>query len=145
MKALVAGAVGAFLLAGCLAVQETPVQETPVAIAANCPVIDSRGWTAHVNRMPGPGSTPTLHVLGEIHLPTPGYGVALRAGRADRSAIPVQQLVLELTPPTGMVAQVVTPQTARYEGPAIAARYRGIHIVCAGKVIAEIADVPDVR
>jgi hypothetical protein len=112
---------------------------------ASCPVIESRNWTAHVNRMPGPGATPTLHVNGEIVLPTPGSRVALREGRADRSAVPQQQLVLELAPPAGMAAQVLTTEAVSYQGTAIAARYRGISILCNGSVIAEISDIPEVQ
>lgn len=112
--------------------------------AASCAVIESRNWTAYVDRMPGPGATPTLHVQGEVVLPTPGYRAVLRLGRADRSAIPVQQLILDLTPPSGMVTQVVHTETVSHRSPAIAARYRGVTVVCGERAIAEIAEVPDV-
>lgn len=117
----------------------TPVVEAPAASA--CAVIASRDWTAHINAMPGPGSQRTLIVSGEVDLPTPGYTVTLDLGPADRSAIPVQQLVVNTTAPTGIVAQVVTPTPVRYEGPAIAEQYRAVRIMCGGAQLAEITEI----
>jgi hypothetical protein len=116
-----------------------PVAEAPTASA--CAVIANRNWTAHINAMPGPGAQRTLIVTGEIDLPTPGYTATLDLGPADRSAIPVQQLVVNTTAPTGIVAQVVTPYPLRYEGPAIAQQYRAVRIMCGGQQLAEITDI----
>jgi len=132
------------LLAACAA----PVAEPPrpaLPRPAGCAAIESRDWTAWINRMPGPGARPALHVSGEIDLPTPGFAVTLREGPADRSAVPTQQLILDLAAPNAMVAQVITTQTVRYEGRAIAERYRAIVITCAGQRLAEITDIPDVH
>lgn len=109
--------------------------------ASRCAVIESADWNGWINAMPGPGAQRTLHVTGRITLPTPGYGVTLREGPADRSAIPVQQLILELTPPAGMVSQVIVTQEVAYQGPAIAQRYRAVRIMCAGTQLAEITDI----
>ena len=136
-SALVALAA-AGLLAGC----QTAPEPTP---EARCAASASRDWSAWINRMPGPGATPTLHVTGEIDLPTPGYAATLTAGAADRSATPVQQLILTVTPPSGMVAQVITTETVNYQGPTIAQSYRGVAIRCAGQTLAEITEVPDVH
>ncbi len=92
--------------------------------------------------MPGPGATRELIATGEIVLPTPGYRATLSAGAADRSATPVQQLILDLTPPSGPVAQVLTTESVRYQGPAISMRYRAVRIMCGGQMLAEITDVP---
>ncbi len=117
----------------------TPVVEAPAAGA--CAAIANRNWTAHINAMPGPGAQRTLIVSGEVDLPTPGYTVSLDLGPADRSAIPVQQLVVNTTAPTGIVAQVVTPYPVRYEGPAIAQQYTAVRIVCGGQQLAEITEI----
>lgn len=137
VKALAMISVAA-LAASC----HTTQQET--AQTAGCPVAQSRNWTAYVNRMPGPDARPMLNVQGEIDLPTPGYRIELLAGRADRSATPVQQLALELTPPGGIVAQVIQTEMVRFQGPAIASRYRGVTIMCGGKALAEITEVSTV-
>lgn len=108
---------------------------------SSCPVIESRTWAAWVNAMPGPKAANTLIVTGEIVLPTPGYTATLTAGMADRSARPVQQLILTLTPPDGVVAQVLTPTSVRYEGPAISQQYSGVRIMCGGAMLTEIDDV----
>ncbi|QGZ94763.1 hypothetical protein [Terricaulis silvestris] len=116
-----------------------PVAEAPAA--SSCAVIANRNWTAHVNAMPGPGAQRTLIVTGEVDLPTPGYAATLDLGPADRSAIPVQQLIVTSTAPSGIVAQVVTPTPVRYEGPAIAQQYRAVRIMCGGQQLAEITDI----
>ena len=137
--ARVFAALAASALAACHALQEPTMPESP---AAQCAVIESSDWAAWINAMPGPGAQPALIVTGQITLPTPGFSATLREGIADRSAQPVQQLVLELTPPSGMVSQVIVTQPVRYEGPAIAQRYRAVRVVCAGRMLAEITEIP---
>jgi hypothetical protein len=119
-------------LAGACQTTPTPPQ------ASNCPVIDGRSWSAHINAMPGPNAQRTLIVSGEIDLPTPRYTVSITAGPADRSAIPVQQIVLTANGPGGIVPQVVTTYPVRYDGPAIAQQYRAVRVVCAGRQLAEL-------
>ena len=134
----------AMLALGACATTDNPATPEPPAPAPNaCAVIESSDWKAWVNRMPGIGATPILIVEGQVTLPTPGYTVELKLGRADRSMVPVQQLILQTTAPSGQVMQVLTPQTARLDTPAIVAKYKAVQIVCGGNVIAEITDVPD--
>ncbi|WP_428408055.1 hypothetical protein [Hyphococcus sp.] len=109
--------------------------------AMACPVIDSRNWSAWVNAMPGPDAKLTLHVTGEIDLPTPGYDIAWEPGIADRSMTPVQRLMLTATPPEGMAAQVFTTETVKYEGPALVKTYGGVIVLCGGEPLAEITEV----
>lgn len=127
--------------AGAAAPQETQETAMPADDAAACPVLESRNWTAWVNAMPGPDMKPALHVAGEIDLPTPGYTISWREGMADRSAMPVQRLMLTATPPGGMAAQVVTTESVKYEGPALVTTYGGIIVMCGGEPLAEITEV----
>jgi hypothetical protein len=130
------------LWAGKTAEPANPEQTVP---DKKCAVIESKNWQSFVDKMPGIGAKPSLRVTGEIVLPTPGFTIALREGRADRSAIPTQQLILELTPPTGMVMQALTTETVRYDGAAIADKYTDVQIICAGKQLAEITDIQTVH
>lgn len=122
---------------------ETAMDEPAMASteSAACPVIDSRNWTAWVNAMPGPDSQMKLYVTGEIDLPTPGYEISWTEGMADRSMTPVQRLMLTVTPPDGMAAQVITTESVRYEGPALVKTYGGVIVMCGGSPLAEIDDV----
>lgn len=106
-----------------------------------CPIAGSRSWKAWVNPTPGSEGEATLVVEGEVDTPTPGYTFSWEAGMADRSAVPMQRLHLAVTPPDGMVAQVITTESVRYEGPAIAENYRGVAVMCGEELLAEIADV----
>ena len=161
MKYLSVIAMGAALFAAASCAPATDVDEGPGADdaavtnaqeedlmatgemneTASCPVLDSRNWSAWVNAMPGPDAKLTLHVTGEIDLPTPGYEVSWEEGMADRSMTPVQRLILTATPPDGMVAQVVTAETVAYEGPALVKTYKGVIVMCGGEPLAEINDV----
>ncbi len=110
----------------------------PAPQDADCPVIESRNWSAWVNAMPGPDAKLTLHVTGDVDLPTPGYEISWREGMADRSATPVQRLMLTLTPPDGMVTQVITTTPVSYEGPALTKTYGGVIVMCGGAPLATI-------
>lgn len=128
------------LLGSLAACATTPEAPQPMEKPA-CPVIDSGNWHAWIDKMPGPGATPTLNISGEIDLPTPGYEVKLVAGPADRMMPPGQRFDLELTKPDGMVAQVVTPTAVKYREPTPYDRMRLVRISCGGKVLATIPDV----
>ena len=70
-------------------------------------------WNAFVNRQPpGPAK---LIVSGTCEFPTAGFSVELR--RTEPQGINPRNLLLDkvVTPPTGLVAQVVTQVPVRYE------------------------------
>ncbi len=119
--------------------------EAPLTHAApdGCALIDSRDWTAWVDRMPGPDAQPSLHVTGEIDLPTPGYSIAWQVGPADRMNPPAQFLELVLTPPDGLVAQVVTTEPVHYSGPAVYPEYRAIRVRCGDSQVADITEISE--
>lgn len=120
---------------------ETEEAVMPADETAACPVLASRNWTAWVNAMPGPDMKPALHVAGEIDLPAPGYAIAWREGMADRSATPVQRLILTATPPAGIVTPAVTTESVTYEGPALVVTYGGVIVMCGGEPLAQIDEV----
>ncbi|MCB2048965.1 MAG: hypothetical protein KDE32_12180 [Novosphingobium sp.] len=135
--------VAATALSGCATAPtaESGAGQAPVFEFSECPVIDSRGWTAYINAMPGPGAKPSLNISGEVDLPTPGFTVELIAGPADRMMPPGQRFSLVAKPPEGMVAQVVTPTQVRYSAPATYGSYRSITVGCGGKVLAQIENI----
>lgn len=106
--------------------------------AAMCAVIDSRNWKAWTAP---DGTGTTLYVSGEVDLPTPGYAAALRLGATDRAMPPGQIVHLDLTPPEGLVAQVVTATPVELQSPGAYPEYRSVAVLCGGKSIADIAPV----
>ncbi len=106
--------------------------------AVTCAVIDSRNWKAWTAP---DGTGTTLYVSGEVDLPTPGYVAALRLGASDRAMPPGQVVHLDLTPPEGLVAQVVTATPVELQSPGAYPEYRSVAILCGGKPVAEIAPV----
>ena len=146
--------LAAACLAGC-AQEQTPAPTQTVlnetvgvateeksAMSENCPVIDSRGWSAWLNKMPSVDGGARLNIAGEVDLPTPGYSVEWIEGPADP---PGQRFTLVLTPPDGIVPQVVTPTPVKYEGAATYPAYRSILINCGGEGIAEITEISEVH
>jgi hypothetical protein len=127
---------------------EGELADDPEGQMANgdCPVIDSADWRAVVGPVDG-GEGPHLIVTGRVTLPTPGWEVALTPGMADRSAMPVQRVILGATPPDGMAAQVLTDYDLRLETPSISAApagqppYRGVLVMCGGMVLVELTEV----
>ena len=141
---IAATAFGVLVLSSCAQPSSEKADTPPVTEAAapsGCAAVANRNWTAHINAMPGPNAQRTLIVAGEVDLPTPGYTVALNLGPADRSAMPVQQLILNTTAPSGVVAQVVTPYPVNYTGLAIAEHYTAVRIMCGGAQLAEITEI----
>jgi len=121
---------------------ETPAVEAPATpeetatatpAALPCGVIDQRNWSATRSA----GSSPALTVAGEIDLPTPGYSVSLARDPAESASTTEPRLILTLRPPSGVVAQVVTPTPVRYFGPAPAA-YTAVHVVCDGQPLTDL-------
>lgn len=113
----------------------------PDATVTPCLAIASRSWSAWLDAMPGGGGT-RLNISGEVDLPSPGYKVSWIEGPADRAMPPGQRFMLVLTPPVGMVAQVITPTTVKYEGRATYPAYRSIIIICGDKALTTITDIP---
>ncbi len=116
-------------------VAAAPTEEEP---AMTCPVIDSRNWKAWTA---SDGTGMTLHIAGEVDLPTPGYAAILRLGASDRAMPPGQRVHLDLMAPEGLVAQIVTATPVSLEAPGAYPEYRNVTVLCGDATIAEIADV----
>lgn len=106
-----------------------------------CPVIESGNWAAWIDAMPSPEGGKRLNVSGEVVLPTPGYEWDLVIGAADRMNPPAQHLQLKLTPPDGIVAQVLTTYQVTHRSDAVYPEYRAILIKCGDKQLAKISDI----
>lgn len=113
-------------------------EEPAAAPAIGCPVIDSRNWKAWTE---SDGTGMTLHIAGEVDLPTPGYAATLTLEASDRAMPPGQFVSLEATPPEGLVAQVVTATPVSVEAPGAYPEYRSVTITCGAVTLAEIAPV----
>ena len=142
MRQAIIGLTGLLLMACDGPAQEAamaPVQnETTPQVTENCAVLDSRNWQAWVNAMPGPDAQPTLHVTGDVDLPTPGYTIEWRLGALDRMQPPGQRLVLSTTPPDGIVTQVVTTVGVAFAGETTITEYREVIVTCGGSIMVEI-------
>ena len=117
-----------------------PAAADASAVPANaCVSVKTTGWKAWLDKMPGPGSTPTLHVLGKATTPTAGWKLALHRGILDKALPPTQRFDFIATAPTGPVPQVVTTQDVKAEVKPALPKYRAVTIFCDGK---EIATMP---
>ncbi|MEQ9507031.1 MAG: hypothetical protein RLO80_12270 [Hyphomonas sp.] len=119
-----------------VAEEAVPVEETDA-----CDVLESSGWEAWINKMPGPGATPTIHVIGKVTVRTGGYTFEWQEGPLDRSAMPALRLKLVPVAPTDMAMQALTTEDVKYEAPALATGYRSVIIGCGSETLAEITEI----
>ncbi|WP_372520162.1 hypothetical protein [Alteriqipengyuania sp.] len=119
-----------------------PEEEEPET--ASCGY-DSRNWQATIDRMPGPGAQPMLHITGEVDMPTPGYTVRLVAGPADRMMPPGLHFRFESERPDGIVPQVIAPTKVEYREQTPYSEIRRIIIGCGDETLATISPVPVVQ
>lgn len=121
-----------------------PAPREPTAPSAGCPVIESSGWHAHVDALPGPNARPRLVVSGKVTVPTGGYKVALRMGQVAES-YPVQVTVyLDATAPSGMASQAVVTHEVRGSWPS-EERVGSVTVRCGGKALARLSNIETAR
>ena len=144
-------AMASTLLLACASeVSDSPPADIPNAKPSqakaieNCPVLESSNWKAWINAMPGSESA-SLNVSGEIILPSAGYQVSLMNGPLDRRQPPAQRLRLEVSPPDGMSAQVLTPHKVETKLASNVKSYRSVMIICGDGVLKVITDVQTVQ
>ena len=111
----------------------------------DCPVIESSHWVAKLTPDSHDGGPPSLFVSGDLTLPTPGYSVGLKIGKADRSAVPTVFVVISTTPPDGIVAQVLETQAVSMTADAPASRLRSVIVICGNTRLFEISDAMIVK
>lgn len=156
LRNFAAALTGAALLAACQSVAaddpaappaeaELPVTVGDKPVTEACAVLESRDWEAWINRMPGPGATPTVHVVGKVDVRSGGYSFEWETGPMDRSMTPALKLKLLPVAPTGMATMAITTEEVTYSGPVAGSGYRSITITCGSETLAEITEVPDVH
>ncbi len=126
-------------LAGCV----VPAGKPAVDVQADgCSVSRSTSWQAWLEPAVGQNPSKVLHISGQVDLPTPGYSVKLEPGPADRAMPPSQRFRLTAEPPSGMVAQVITPTAVTFHMAATYPAYRSLVILCGERVLATISEMP---
>jgi hypothetical protein len=108
--------------------------------SSDCPIIESSGWAAWVNAMPGPGSRPTLIVTGRITVPTGGYAPMLETGPVQEIHPPVQIMILHPNPPRGGATQAIVTHEVRAEAPALDV-YGSVVVRCGSITLADIKNI----
>lgn len=126
-------------MAGCTAIAGQ--DGDPTALATECPMIDSRNWTANMAQEASTGSGLVLQVNGEADLPTPGYKASLAMGPLDRRNPPGLRLRLSFVAPDGPVIQVIDTQMLTFDLPTKISQYREVRVVCGNQELAVIKNV----
>lgn len=108
--------------------------------SSDCGIIESSGWAAWVDAMPGPNSNPRLIVTGKVTVPTGGYRFEWGDFRVAES-YPVQVFgELRAIPPAGAATQAVTTHDVRGEWPT-SPPVGSLSISCGNRLLARIAPV----
>lgn len=121
-----------------------PPEAAPVEEAETCAVLESREWAAWVNRMPGPGAAPTLHLSGKVDVRSGGYTFDWEQGPLDRSATPALRLRLVPKAPDGMATMAITTEEVKYEEPLSGITYSRVLVSCGSITLGEITEIMDV-
>ena len=137
---LVAGCTGAHDPVSHSAGDPMPPPGSARLPTSDCPIIDSSGWTAWINAMPGPGSRPTLIVTGRITVPTGGHAPRLEAGPVQEVHPPVQIMIVHPNPPRGGATQAIVTHELRAEAPALDS-YGSVTVRCGSTTLADITDI----
>jgi hypothetical protein len=82
---------------------------------AEAMIIDTSDWYAWVNRMPGPGATPTFYVTASVTVAHPGIDVSLVKAPPTPGQPRRLNLQLRVTRRPGAWPQVVVTKSVRYE------------------------------
>lgn len=133
------GCLALMPLAGCVASTDKRVMNVQTD---GCSVSRSTSWQAWLEPVVGQNPSKVLRISGEVDMPTPGYVVTLESGPADRAMPPSQRFRLKAEPPSGMVAQIITPTAVTFRKAATYPAYRSIVILCGERVLATITEVP---
>ncbi len=102
---------------------------------AGCPdpFIEAMDWMAVDNQEP-PGRR--FYVTGKVVVSTAGYSVTLKKRSPQGINPEVLLLDLEITRPTGMVAQVITTEEPRYEEDPYSGPHTSVGIYCGSDELA---------
>lgn len=130
-------ALPAAALTACAAAPTPPPTVPP---PPPCPVMTSNDWKAWVNAMPGPGSRPTLHVMGKVTLPSANWTARFRPDSRVMESYPVQ-VVVELDATSNeMGAQVPVTREVRGSWPS-EEKVGAVTVMCRGTTLTRISPV----
>lgn len=112
----------------------------PPAESTDCPILSSSGWAAHVNAMPGPNAKRTLHVSGNLRVPTAGYKASLKLGPVAETYPLNVTVLLDVTPPAGAAAEVISNVAVSGSWP-VEGDVGRVTIRCGGKTVGHVSPV----
>jgi hypothetical protein len=111
----------------------------PPSPGGACPIVASSDWRAWVNAMPGPNSQPTLHVVGNVTVPSADWTARFVGSRVMES-YPVQVVVELDATSSGMGIQVPVTREVRGSWPSEQA-VGSVTVMCRGATLARISPV----
>ena len=106
----------------------------------NCPLKPASDINLWINAMPGP-SEPTLIAIFQGTTPTPGYEFEGKVVEIQESDPPSYIIDIVPTPPSGIVAQVVTTAEVRLDIPIESSEARSVTLTCRGQTLFTVNDV----
>ena len=127
------------LLIPALAALSACATATPPPPSRACPIVASSDWRAWVNAMPGPNSRPTLHVVGNVTVPS-GDWTARFVGSRVMESYPVLVVVVLDAQCSGMGIQVPVLREVRGSWPSEQA-VGSVTVTCRGTTLARISPV----
>ncbi len=124
----------ALMLAACVPEGGARGEGAGSASREACPIIESALWYSWLGpNRDGPGGV--LAIGARVTTPTPGYSFSWVVGPTDRGLPPGQHLTLIVSPPDGMVAQVLTETDIEFSLATPFTEFRTVIVSCGETVI----------
>lgn len=135
------------LLAGCAMNGGYPAAPYPIAgppppagiAPADCPVVQSHGWQAWINAMPGPNANPSLILTGTVVTAAGGYRLAFEPLQFRDGGPPLAFATLYAA--TDSSAEPGTTHDVRWTWPIGQRQVASLVVRCGGRTLAEIPSV----
>lgn len=105
-----------------------------------CSITDAKDLNIWINAMPSPDG-PVLIAIFAATMPTPGYSFIGEVMETQKTNPPSYVLDITPTPPSGMVAQVLTPTEVRLDIPVESTQAQSVTLTCAGKTLFTVNEV----
>ena len=117
-----------FTFGAMTAAAVAPVHGAQAQSCSNGKVGELRQVVAWVNKMPGPGAKPSLHIMGRIVTATPCYDASVAFDGDKKTNPPIGMFAVSVKQRPGICVQCIAEVPFRYDDPNYAGNYHTVEV-----------------